>query len=641
MTSQAKRAGAMRDSSSPLHRSSQAGWAARRASWLIWGHDVLALVLGQWAALVVRYQLEGKVMPTGLMGPALLATLILAAAVVPAFRLHKGVWRYTTYRDLWRLLRAVVLVNLLVLPVLFVVTRLEDYPRTAPVIATVLGFLFAGSGRAGLSMIARKDWRSLLPNKTTGVPTILVGDMAHCDGFIRGWREGPLRPTLRPLALVCPNDPNGGRRLHNLPLMGVGPALERLIKAHSLREDVHVVFIEGGLADEGFARDVIRHCGPMGVQFLKAQADGRGISPLSADELLTRPARTPDLPRIERLVRGRRVMITGAGGAIGSELARLIAPHQPEALILAEQSEFALYDMHLGLKTQHPDCALVQALVDVRDRRGLTATIEMHTPQLILHAAALKHVPIAEAHPAETILTNVKGTLEVLKAARHAGADFVLISTDKAVMPTSVMGASKRLCELMTASFGAYAEMQTAAVRFGNVLGSSGSVVPLFERQIDAGGPITLTDPEATRYFMTVREAASLVLQAATLSKGLYVLDMGEPVSILTMAKRLLRLKGLDEEAFPIVTTGLREGEKRHESLFLDGEVPDDTEVEGLWRVVPKTVMWRDLEDRVLSLIKAAELRDTQAIFSQLQTLIPEYQRTSQVATARRSPALA
>ena len=361
-----------------------------------------------------------------------------------------------------------------------------------------------------------------------------------------------------------------------------------------------------------------------------------------------------------RLIQGRRVIVTGAGGTIGSELARQVATFGPEMLILLDNGEYALWQIDLELAETHPLLQRKTLIADIRDEARIRAVFEELRPELVFHAAALKHVPIVEANPLEGLLTNAAGTRHVAEAARAAGAmAMVLISTDKAVNPTSVMGASKRVAEMycqaldVAARASAEPAMRCVTVRFGNVLGSTGSVVPLFQRQLERGGPLTVTHPDMQRYFMTVREAVGLVLQASVLGVaqntplggalpvnqdgGIFVLDMGKAVKIVDLARQMIRLAGLRPEIdVDIRFTGLRPGEKLYEELFHGKEPPVPTGYPGLLMATPRTadpaIVGRAIEEIAIA-CRGGQIR---LALTLLGRLIPEFEHNADgSATAR------
>ncbi|MEQ8369248.1 MAG: polysaccharide biosynthesis protein, partial [Alphaproteobacteria bacterium] len=341
---------------------------------------------------------------------------------------------------------------------------------------------------------------------------------------------------------------------------------------------------------------------------------------------------------VERLLHGRRVLVTGAGGSIGRELARQIAAYGPAALVLADLSEFALYQVDLDINMAAADVARHARLCDVRDGAALDRLLAEGRPDLVFHAAALKHVPMVEAQPLEGIRTNTLGTAALADACRRAGvARMVLISTDKAVNPKSVMGATKRAAERYCQALdlargdGNGHATRFVTVRFGNVLGSTGSVVPLFRRQIAAGGPLTVTHPDMRRYFMTVREAVELILQASAAAGpeqagAIHVLDMGRPVAILDLAKRMIRLAGLEPERDIAITfTGLRPGEKLDEELFHDGEPPAPTALPGILQARPRAGDVAEIAGLLKPLAEAVARHDRAAALSILSRLVPEF----------------
>ena len=356
------------------------------------------------------------------------------------------------------------------------------------------------------------------------------------------------------------------------------------------------------------------------------------MSPAMAS-LLARHPRALDVARTRELIQDKRVLVTGAAGTIGGELTRRAAAQQPERLILFDASEYNLYNLDQQLTETGVKAPWTVALGDVRDRARLEQVFEAHRPEVVLHAAALKHVPLMETHPCEAVLTNVGGVVHVMEMARETAEAFVFVSTDKAVNPTNVMGATKRVGERVVQALAAGAAARSAIVRFGNVLGSTGSVVPLFERQIARGGPVTVTDPDMERWFMTVGEAAELVLQAATLPErgdaSVFVLDMGEAIRIDDLARQLIRLAGHEPDLdIKIDYTGLRPGEKLTEEIFYAAEDVRPTAVEGVLSARAEAVTLTDLKDNLDSLLLAAAARDEKQTLACLNALEPRFTPT-------------
>jgi FlaA1/EpsC-like NDP-sugar epimerase len=444
-----------------------------------------------------------------------------------------------------------------------------------------------------------------------------------------------------------------GRQIYGVPVLGTIDSLERVVAALDRRgrRPHKLVITTQGLAGAEVRRLLDRADAlaiplarlPRLTEFQQTRANpARMIEPIALEDLLGRPQAVLDRDAMARLIRGRRVLITGAGGTIGSELARQIAAVAPARLILIDSSEFLLYEIDGELRERWPELAIVPLLGDVRDRRRVEAVIAGEQPQIVFHAAALKHVPMVEANPVEGVLTNVIGTRNVAEAARALGtALVVMISTDKAVDPASVMGATKRLAESFCQALDLHEARRGLpgtrflTVRFGNVLGSTGSVVPLFARQLASGGPLTVTHPEASRFFMTVREAVELVLEASSTipeaagrdARGkIFVLDMGEPVKIVDLARQMIRLAGKrPDRDISIVYTGLRPGEKLHEALFHAAEAPIPTANPALRLAAPRTADYAVLGRSIEELEEQARAGDRERVIDLLRRFVPEY----------------
>jgi FlaA1/EpsC-like NDP-sugar epimerase len=351
-------------------------------------------------------------------------------------------------------------------------------------------------------------------------------------------------------------------------------------------------------------------------------------------DLLGRPKVEIDAPAVAGVLRGASVLVTGAAGSIGSELCRQVLAFEPERLVALDQDESGLFELEAELRRLAPEATIALVVADIRDRRKMERVFREHPVQVVFHAAAYKHVPMMEAHPDEAVRNNVLGTQTVAEVAAERGVQrFVMISTDKAVNPSSVMGATKRLAERVVQSLGASSRTKFMAVRFGNVLGSRGSVIPVFEEQIRRGGPVTVTHEEMTRYFMLISEAVLLVLQAGALGEGgeLFVLDMGEPVKIVDLAREVIRMAGyVPDQDIPIVVTGTRPGEKLAEELLRPEERENTTLHRKIFRTRPGEVLSREAIQEVVGRLKAALLNGSREdILQELQAAVPEYAKPS------------
>jgi O-antigen biosynthesis protein WbqV len=608
-------------------------FAGRHSPWIVLAHDVAMAAAGMATFLVVRYHFEGKPLPLGMFWSAVGFFAAVCAVLFPLFRLHLGMWRFTAGNDVLRILRAVAIANLLLLPLLFFVNRAADYPRSAPVLATLMATAFVTAGRGLSQLLAHHDWRALfrLENRSTP-PAVLVGGAAAVSAFLRNWRRRNGLP-FRPAGAVCLDAP-AGRLIGGIEVLGGMERLPHVLRALAAGEgrSPQVVLAEPRPTRE-LLDAVVRAAGEAGATVARARASGdeASLSPVGAADLLARPPRVLDRAGPKRLIEGRRVLVTGAGGTIGSELTRQITALKPSRLVLLDSSEFALYSIDQQLKERRAAVDWSVELGDIRHRARMEDLFDRERPDVVLHAAALKHVPLMETHPAEAVLTNVGGALNVAKLARERSEAFVFISTDKAVNPTNVMGATKRAAERAIQALAAGGKARAAIVRFGNVLGSNGSVVPLFERQIAEGGPITVTHPDMLRWFMTVQEASSLVLQAAALpaqggQASVYVLDMGEPVKIDELARQLIRLHGLRPDSdVRIVYTGLRPGEKLSEEIFYAAEDVTPTAADGVLAAKAESASWDDLEPELEALLRAAAQRQEDEVLERLRRVEPAF----------------
>jgi len=586
--------------------------------------DLALVVFGWWLTFWLRFNLDIPDEFQAMMVDTLPWPLLGFGTSLLVWGVYRHIWRYTSVAELTRLVYGVMFAGLLSASAVLML-RVGSFPRSVLLLHPMLVLLLLGGARISARLLLVNRGQST----PTGKPLLLVGsvqDAAAALPALRGTR------LWSPVGIVSPIAAEKGRSLQGLSVLGGLGDLSH-IAARTQAVAALVVLATGSDA----RREVLMGASeaslplltmPRPDEWLRAE-DGQPRR-IELEDLLGRAPVALDEKGLSDLIAGETVLVTGAGGSIGSELCRQIARFGVARLVCVDVSEYAIYQLEQELRRAHPQMQGLYYTANVREYERLLAIAQLHRPTVVFHAAAYKHVPLMESlNEVEALRTNVLGTLN---AARVAGAvratRFVLISTDKAVNPTNVMGASKRLAELVMQSVASECEStRFVAVRFGNVLGSSGSVVPLFSAQIARGGPVTVTHPDIVRYFMTIPEAAQLVLQAGLMGQSgqIFVLDMGEPVKILDLAKILIRLSGKNEQEIPVVFTGLRPGEKLYEELLANGETTIPTphpklhvaKTSSPGRLNPEMIC-SDIES--LGVAPAAS-----SLRAWLQSLVPEY----------------
>jgi O-antigen biosynthesis protein WbqV len=631
-----------------------------RRALLAFVHDVLMAALSVVVSLYLR--LGGDIVD---YKPRLTITYILSFTVIAASvflltGLYRGIWRYASLPDLFNIARAVTLTVAVFLPVMFVITRLEALPRSTLLIDWFVLIALLGAPRLAYRLFKDRGLDHILERaKHPSVPVLLISAKDGADTFIREMTRDP-RAVYRVVGVLADTPSRVGREIYRVPVLGTIDALEDVVERldrRGRRPQKLIVTAQNftgaqvrGLLERADALAIPLARLPRLTDFRRNLDDAeRAVEPIALEDLLGRPQAVLDRDGMAQLITGRRVLVTGAGGTIGAELARQIAAFAPGRLVLLDNGEFALYAIDAELRERFPELAPLPLLRDVRERAQVEEVVVAERPEIVFHAAALKHLPMVEANPIEGVLTNIIGSRNVAEAARAFGASLVvMISTDKAVNPTSVLGASKRLAESFCQAIDLYEARRRApyrqgtryvTVRFGNVLGSPGSVVPLFARQLAAGGPLTVTHPDVSRFFMTVREAVELVLQASALSPAsetteargkIFVLDMGEPVKIADLAHQMIRLAGLRADRdIKIAFIGLRPGEKLHEELFHSAEPLMPTANPAIRLAAPRAADYAMLVRSIDELEEYARLRREDRVLGLLERLVPEYRRST------------
>jgi len=574
----------------------------------------------------------------------------IAAVVFIRTGVYRGVWRYASLPDLYALAKAVTLTILIFLPVLFLFSRAEDYPRSALVINWFVLMALTGGPRM-LYRILKDGGVARVLERSGGanaIPVVLYGAGDEAEQFARAMLRGRDAP-YQVVAMIDPGGKRAGQHIRGVDVVDGRSGLSRALDALPAKSASPQRLI---LTFDRIAPEVVREAlgaaeqhgmsvARMGrlTDFAEGGDDLASIQlkPVALEDLLGRPQTAIDRASIAKLVTGKRILVTGAGGTIGGELCRQIAALDPAMIALLDHSEYALYEIDMELARRFPALERRAILRDIRNRARLERAFAQARPDIVFHAAALKHVPLAEENVNEAVLTNVGGTMNVADACRQARVQtMVLISTDKAVNPSSVMGATKRLAELYVQALGrADGGTRYAAVRFGNVLGSAGSVVPLFQKQLAEGGPLTVTHPDMTRFMMTVREAVELVLQASALGgEGgeLFVLDMGEPIRIQDLARQMIRLAGLTPgEDVAIAFTGLRPGEKLYEELIYAHETLLPTGRQGISVARDGGTAMADLKASLAALVEQANAGEPEETRALLRAVLPDYRPPADV----------
>ncbi|MBK6632565.1 MAG: polysaccharide biosynthesis protein [Betaproteobacteria bacterium] len=602
---------------------------------VIVAHDLVAAALAWMLAYWLRFNLEVPDPYYQGMLSGLPWVVPLHAAAFMALGVYRGMWRYVSVKDLQRIVLAVVLAASLVGASVFMF-QLGDVPRSVLILQPLLLIMAMGGTRFGYRVWREHQLYGGV--RLDGEPVLILG---AGDAAMLLLRELKRSEEWRVVGLLDDEGDRRGRSIDGVKVLG---DLDQVAE-HATRLQVKKVIIAMPSASSAARRRAAEAAAAAGMSVLTVPAiddllSGRvSISQLrkvEMEDLLGREVVKLDSEGLHRLLGGRIVLVTGAGGSIGSELARQIARFEPRLLVLFELSEFALYQIEQEFARQLPGTPIACTVGDVKDTARLDQVFVQYRPEVVFHAAAYKHVPMMESENAwEAVRNNVLGTLRMAEASlRHGVGEFVFISTDKAVNPTNVMGTTKRLAEMVCQRLQQSNETRFVMVRFGNVLGSNGSVIPKFREQIARGGPVTVTHPDIVRYFMSIPEAAQLVLQAGLMGQGgeIFVLDMGEPVKIADLARDMVRLSGLADDDIRIVFTGLRPGEKLYEELLADGEHTLLTPHPKL-RIARAQAAFSAGELEGLRVWLEGAPQDERTVKSRLAELVPEYRPQQPVAS--------
>lgn len=550
-------------------------------------YDLASVVVASFLAIAMRYEFELDMIPDYFINTIirfLPANLVLTIIIFYIFRLYNSLWAFAGETELQNVIVACfasAALNGIGLNLVKIEERAVPNSFYFMYVFILVSFIFVS--RFSYRFIRSRKHKAMNKNNTTRVMVIGAGDAGNSiikEIVISNFS------TMTVACIIDDDSSKWGSFIQGIKVNGGRDKILECVDLYSIDE----IFVAIPSASPAVIREILEICKetecklrvlPGIYQLMNGEVNVSKLRDVEVEDLLGREPIRVDMDSILGYVKNQVVMVTGGGGSIGSELCRQIAAHQPKQLIIVDIYENNAYDIQQELQYKYPELNLVVLIASVRNTNRMNAIFEQYHPNIVYHAAAHKHVPLMETSPNEAVKNNVFGTWKTAQAAATYGADkFVMISTDKAVNPTNIMGASKRICEMIIQTFNNHYDTEFVAVRFGNVLGSNGSVIPLFKRQIQQGGPVTVTHPDIIRYFMTIPEAVSLVLQAGAYAKGgeIFVLDMGEPVKILDLAKNLIRLSGYKvDEDIKIEFTGLRPGEKLYEELLMDEEGLQDT----------------------------------------------------------------
>ncbi|MCG6872565.1 MAG: polysaccharide biosynthesis protein [Gammaproteobacteria bacterium] len=600
-----------------------------RSRWLVLAHDLMMIPVAWLGAYWLRYNLAE--IPESFFHQAFLLlplVLVLQSSTLLLFGLYRGVWRFVSVLDLVRIFKAVAVGTAVLAVSIFFITRLQYVPRTVFIFYFMLLIALLGGPRLIYRLMKERHFSGAMAKKV-----LVIGAGGAAEALVRDLHRHS-RDAFRPVGLVDDDPEKLGKEIHGIRVVDTCDAIPDITG----RWDIDLMILAMPTATAQQMRRIVELCEQCGVPFrtlpktealVSGEVNVSELREVQIDDLLGREQVTLDWEHIRSDLSGKRILVTGGGGSIGLELCRQIARLGPAELIIFERSEFNLYWAELELKREFPSIGLRPFLGDVCDQPAVERVFEKHAPEIVFHAAAYKHVPLLQQQVREAVRNNVLGTRRVARTASESGCQaFVLISTDKAVNPGNLMGATKRIAEIYCQNLSGRTDMRCVTVRFGNVLGSAGSVVPLFRKQIAAGGPVTVTHPDVTRYFMTTAEATQLILQACVMATGgeIFVLNMGEPIKIRYLAEQMIRLSGKRPgDDIEIVFTGLRPGEKLSEELFYPEEALSDTSHSKILLAHSSKVDWERLHRLFAELEAACSAYQEERILEIVQTFVPEH----------------
>jgi len=614
--------------------------------------DGLFFTMAWYGAFWLRFNFQIPESNQGLITRSIAFVVPVNVLAFYFYDLYRGMWRYTSLNDLANIIKATTISSMIIFLAIYFSHGFMNFARSALIIDWFLVIFLTAGYRVGMRLyfglikgdeIAHNPIRQLFlkngKGKSDASRLVIIG-AGDCGEMI--YREIRDNASLKykVVGFLDKDVKKHGRQIHGIPILGSPDNIPMI--ATEMRVDEFLIAIPSATSDQ--MRNIVLQCKESGIahktvpgmgELIDGRVTVQAIREVQYRDLIGREVVNLEEARIGEYLENARVLVTGAGGSIGSELCRQICRFKPETLMLFERAESQLYDIDLELKSNFPYVKMIPVLADIRDRQQLKMAFEANRPQVIFHAAAYKHVPLIETHPWKGVRNNIVGTRNLVETANTFKVNrFVFVSTDKAVRPTNVMGSTKRVAELVVQGQNNCNASQTKfmTVRFGNVIGSIGSVIPLFKKQIAAGGPVTVTHPEMTRYFMTIPEAAQLILQAGSMGDGseIFILDMGTPIKIVDMARDLISFSGLEPDRdIKIEFIGLRPGEKLYEELITEGEGIVPTSHEKIMVLKGQNCDQDVLNKKIDELRELAYEQDGEGIRKLLKEIVPEYTPTS------------
>ena len=624
----------------------------RKNIWLFLSADIFIIGASLYLSYALRFDFAIPSHYFNDLGYVFIILLFSKISSFLFFKLYQGMWRFTSISDLINVLKSTFIASLFSISVILLVLGSNAVPRTVLLIDYMLTTIGIAAVRASVRIYSTKfvvgNGRNKQKNKSTSkikTRLLLLGAGSSGEKIIREVKENP-SSTYRIMGLLDDDSNKIGTTIHSIPILG------KIEDLHTISTSYDEILICIPTATNTQMRSIVAQCKvvrkpyrtiPTVYELIDKQISINTIREVSMADLLGRQEVNLDRSSISNYIYGKRVLVTGAGGSIGSELVKQCLGYSPDLLLLFDQSEHNLFNIDNYCKEIRNSTGIHPILGDIRDKSMVNSVFNSFQPHVVLHAAAYKHVPMQENNPWEAVITNIQGTLNVMEACENNDVDrFVLVSTDKAVNPTNIMGATKRVSEILIQSKTKNSKVKYLGVRFGNVIGSSGSVIPTFQKQINNGGPITITDPNMKRYFMSIPEAAQLILQAGSIGENgeIYVLDMGKPVLVKEIAYELIRLSGLEPEVdISIEYIGLRPGEKMYEELMTSSESLVDTSHEKIM-VLKDGVdhQWDYLLTEIDKIVLSARSYDSDLIKNKLKEFIPEYHPSEESKIFNLSP---